>query len=454
MQILDKDLMKQIFPTVSPQKREIFLPFINLAMARFAINTERRVAMFCAQVAHESNNLSRWVENLNYSAKRLTQVFPRRFPTIASTNGFVGNNRALANKIYGGRMGNRVGTDDGFNYRGRCPMQATGREMYQELTRIFGAEFDVNFVTNPDLLLDAKFGFLASAAIFTEIKGCNPLSDAGQVVAVTKKINGGTNGLAERKANYERNLRFLPDGFRLMSYDAMKTQFAGAPSRDERPLIQNSSFDFDNHFDAVKDEADAIESEKEFGKTAGDGVIDPNAPEPSDTSDTSDKSGGQTSGDSSTGGTVNQKADVIANMGGAADASQSNAAIEAAAALPDTHVKETEKTGFGAKVLGILSMIFTGQYIVPQFVADGVAQPTFWQVVGHFFEAIGRGLWAMRYFIFASLALWYVVRKAESLFIRNKQINVNTDPTKGNVVLAAPPPSVGWFQSFRNKIGI
>lgn len=308
MDILTKEQMKQMFPTVSATKRELYLPFLNLAMARFSINNERRVAMFCANLAVESNNLARWVENLNYSAKRLTEVFPRRFPTIASAAPFVGNPRLLANKIYGSRMGNRAGTDDGFNFRGRCPIQATGREMYQELTRIFGAEFRVDFTTDPDALLNPKFGFMAAAAIFAVVKGCNDESDAGLVKAVCKKINGGVNGLAERNANYVRNLRILPDGFRLLSYNAMQTQFAKAVGDPDVPLMQNSTYDFEHDYDAIKDPPEvepAINSETEFPTSGGAGVII--APEPSDASDTSpDETDAPTtnSGDAISGGQV------------------------------------------------------------------------------------------------------------------------------------------------------
>ena len=254
--MLTASQLKQIFPTLSQAKRAQYLPFLVTAMARFSINNERRVAMFLAHLAHESNNLTRWVENLNYSAKRLTQVWPGRFPSMASAAPFAHNPIALANKVYNGRMGNRVGSDDGFNYRGRAPIQATGREMYRRLNDAIGKEFGVDFVQNPDLLLRPEYGFLGSSWIFAVEKRCNLLADAGKIVESTVAINGGKNGLHERKLNYERNLRILPDDFRLPPYEEAKRQFlvaspelaalADAPQEDEE-------FDFDNHYDVQKD---------------------------------------------------------------------------------------------------------------------------------------------------------------------------------------------------------
>jgi putative chitinase len=124
----------------------------------------------------------------------MTQVWPGRFPTIASAQPYARNPRALANKTYGGRMGNRPGTDDGYNYRGRGLIQITGRDGYRQVGRIAGLPLE----ENPELASSGEF-LLEVAGAFWQWKGLNPKADVDSVVAVTRLINGGTNGLADRK---------------------------------------------------------------------------------------------------------------------------------------------------------------------------------------------------------------------------------------------------------------
>jgi putative chitinase len=219
--------LKAIMPLLSAEKRRRFTPYLNLSMAYFDINTERRVSMYLAQLAHESTDLTRWVENLNYSAARLTQVWRNRFPSIEAAKPFANNPQALANRVYNGRMGNRTGSNDGWNYRGRAPMQATGRDMYEKLTASIGHDFNVDFVKNPDLLLQVQYGFLASAWIFAVEKKCLSLADARDIETCTRRINGGTNGLKDRLQNYRTALAVLPDKFSLKSYDEFQTEMFG-----------------------------------------------------------------------------------------------------------------------------------------------------------------------------------------------------------------------------------
>lgn len=225
LDFLTDSQLKAIMPLVNPEKRRVYLPWLNISMARFNINTELRVAMYLAQLAHESTDLTRWVENLNYSAKRMTQVWPRRFPNITAATPYAHNPTALANKSYNGRMGNRVGSNDGWDFRGRAPLQATGRDMYAAITRAIGEEFGADFVQQPDLLLQVKFGFLASAWIFAVEKKCLPLADAKNLRGCTVRINGGTTGLSDRLANYRVALSVLPDSFRLKSYQDFMREF-------------------------------------------------------------------------------------------------------------------------------------------------------------------------------------------------------------------------------------
>lgn len=220
------DLMKKCFPRLTPTQRDVFRPLLNLAMARFKINTEKRISMFFAQMCQESRSLQVWVENLNYSASRLCEIFPRNFPNLQTAIPYAGQPQKIANKVYANRLGNgNESSGDGWRYRGHSPIQATGKDMFAALDKAIGAEFGVSFVKNPDLLLQPKYGFLASAWIFAIEKGCNSLADVDDVRRCTKRINGGYHGLAERETFYDRFLRFLPDGFKLDSYDVLMARY-------------------------------------------------------------------------------------------------------------------------------------------------------------------------------------------------------------------------------------
>lgn len=146
---------------------------------------------FLAQVVHESGRLSSLEENLSYSAERLMQVWPSRFPSRAVALPFARNPRALANRVYGGRMGN-VAPDDGWKYRGRGLIQLTGRNNYALAETLTG----LPLLEMPDLLLEQEPALRASIAWWEE----NVPDDAlGNVTRVTRVVNGGTHGLAERE---------------------------------------------------------------------------------------------------------------------------------------------------------------------------------------------------------------------------------------------------------------
>ncbi len=223
--------LKAIMPLCNPEKRKIYLPFINLSMAYFKINTEARVSMYLAQLAHESTDLTRWVENLNYSAKRLREVWPKRFLTLAVANLYAHNPQKLANYVYNGRMGNRKGSDDGYKYRGQGPIQATGREMFEAITKGLWNLLHINFVEQPNLVCDPRYAFYVSAWIFAVNKGCLPLADARDLKGCTLRINGGYTGLQERLQNYRTALAVLPDAFSLKSFEEFQSETALASPR-------------------------------------------------------------------------------------------------------------------------------------------------------------------------------------------------------------------------------
>jgi len=152
------------------------------------IVTPLRVQHFMAQIAVETAGLVAIEENLSYTARRLTKVWPARFPTIASAQPYARNPQALANKVYGGRLGN-VAADDGWRYRGSGLMQTTGRYNF----RMAGHEDDPESLRTPGPAL-------RSALQYWTAHKCNAAADADDVDRVRKIINGGTNGLADAKA--------------------------------------------------------------------------------------------------------------------------------------------------------------------------------------------------------------------------------------------------------------
>lgn len=167
------------------------------------INTRLRTAHFMAQISAECGGGTTMVEKLNYSAGRMMQVFPRRFPDLASTAGFANNARAFGNKVYNGRMGNRIGSDDGFNFRGRGCLQLTGRDNYTSMAKSCG----LPLVDNPDLATDPRHVLLIAATEFVKL-GCLPECDRNDLIQVSARINLGhptnnpelINGLKERRA--------------------------------------------------------------------------------------------------------------------------------------------------------------------------------------------------------------------------------------------------------------
>jgi len=180
---------------------------LNNAMSRFDITGGQRMAAFLAQVAHESGQLARLSENLNYSAKRLMQVWPSRFPTLEKARNYEKNPEKLANYVYAGRLGNGdEASGDGWRFRGRGLIQLTGRGNY----RAAGQGIGLPLEEQSDLLGQPEAAAL-SAAWFWKSHGLNELADDRSndndnedFKTITKRINGGTVGLQERIAFWKR----------------------------------------------------------------------------------------------------------------------------------------------------------------------------------------------------------------------------------------------------------
>lgn len=165
------------------------------------IDTPLRQAHFMAQIAHESDGFSRRVENLNYSAKRIRQIGNASKPgtrwrsLVPRADALAHRPEAFAEAAYGGRMGNGPeGSGDGFTYRGRGWLMLTGRENYRKV----GQRIGVDLEANPDLAAEPEIAMRVAEAYWFD-NGLHLLADADDLAGITRRINGGLNGLDDRR---------------------------------------------------------------------------------------------------------------------------------------------------------------------------------------------------------------------------------------------------------------
>ncbi len=187
---------------------QVVIDSIPEVASKFGINTPLRVAHFLAQCGHESGGFRVTQENLNYSAKGLMGIFKKYFPTEAIANQYARQPQKIANKVYANRMANgSEASGDGYKFRGRGYIQLTGRDNYTQ----FGKAIGVDIPSNPDLVSSTYA--LASAAWFWSKNGLNKLADAGAsdtaVTSITKRVNGGTIGLADRIKHFKEYYHLL-----------------------------------------------------------------------------------------------------------------------------------------------------------------------------------------------------------------------------------------------------
>ena len=174
----------------------------------YEINTPKRIAAFIAQCAHESANFRILTENLNYRWQSLRKVFPKYFPTDELAQQYASRpNRAeaIANRIYASRMGNGPEeSGDGWKFRGRGLIQLTGKQNYMW----FAASLEITPEEATEYLMTFE-GAAQSACWFWETNKLNQWADSGDIVTLTKRINGGTIGLDDRIKHYEHALHVL-----------------------------------------------------------------------------------------------------------------------------------------------------------------------------------------------------------------------------------------------------
>jgi putative chitinase len=180
---------------------------LNVAMKFYEINNARRIAAFLGQLSHESNGFTLLEENLNYSAPRLVKVWPSRFPTLEVAEEYAYRPEKLANYVYANRMGNGdAESGDGWRFRGRGPIQLTGRANYTEASRaILGTDHLVEY---PEQVNESRWAGAAISGWFWKKSGCNELADAGEHEKITRIVNGGLHGYRERVRNTELAMEY------------------------------------------------------------------------------------------------------------------------------------------------------------------------------------------------------------------------------------------------------
>ena len=198
---------KELLKTARMFVKDKYYSYIEQYCEKYKINTVERISHFLAQINYESGYMNYVEENLNYSAKQLLKVFPKYFKTLDEAKEYEYKGEKIANKVYANRMGNRdEASGDGWKYRGRGLIQLTGKNNYIKFSRWYNDS--IIFVDNPDLLIQPQFAVL-SAFFYWDVNNLNSYivdnKNAYNVCkALTKKINGGYNGLEERFRLYKK----------------------------------------------------------------------------------------------------------------------------------------------------------------------------------------------------------------------------------------------------------
>tara|TARA_R110000868_G_scaffold121045_1_gene321240 strand:- start:254 stop:850 length:597 start_codon:yes stop_codon:yes gene_type:complete len=184
---------------------EQWVDALNATFERFDIMNPLRKAAFIAQCGHECGNFKMLEENLNYRAETLMKLWPKRFPTLEFANQYAKNPKKIANMVYANRMGNRdEASGDGYRFRGRGCIQLTGHANYYHAGQALGEDF----VMQPELVATPMYAAL-SAGFFWNTHKLNVLADNRDIKMMTKRINGGFIGLADRERHYNEALVVL-----------------------------------------------------------------------------------------------------------------------------------------------------------------------------------------------------------------------------------------------------
>jgi putative chitinase len=192
---LKQDAIDRLWPSAAHSLTEGMVESSAASFAKYGVATFAECRDFLAQSSVECGAGTDIEENLNYTAQRLCQVWPSRFRTIGAAAPYAHNPRALADNVYGSRMGNLAGTDDGWKYRGRGSIDITGMDNYVAISKATG----LDLIADPDLANDPHY-FLECGLAFWRLNGLNVFAAQGNFREETLRINGGYTDLSTREA--------------------------------------------------------------------------------------------------------------------------------------------------------------------------------------------------------------------------------------------------------------
>ena len=200
--MVTRDILSVLAPT--NKNIDIWVEAMNTILPKYDIMSPRRLAAFLAQTAHESAGFTAVRENLNYSAQSLMKTWPSRFnATTAAT--YARQPEKIANKVYANRMGNGdEASGDGWRYRGRGLIQTTGKANYTKL-----AQYIKKTLQETIEYCETVEGAVESACFYWVSNNLNAIADTGDMAALTRRINGGVIGLADRLDKYKKTLALL-----------------------------------------------------------------------------------------------------------------------------------------------------------------------------------------------------------------------------------------------------
>ena len=193
--LFTKEELYQINSNLNKNECDYYYEALNEIMPQYDINTKLRICHFLAQILHESGHFRYKSENLNYSAKALRSVFPKYFKTDEIAAEYARKPEKISNRVYANRMGNGdEASGDGWKFRGRGLIQLTGMSNY----KICGEALGIDLLKLPDLITSDPKICVKTACWFWSSKKLNDLADNDDIKTITKRINGGFNGLDDR----------------------------------------------------------------------------------------------------------------------------------------------------------------------------------------------------------------------------------------------------------------
>lgn len=213
MTLLTGTILKQICPSVNINRANSLATLINTVCPLYGINTADILHEFIANLAHECNQFSKYEENMNYSAARLTKVWPSRFPTVQSAEAYAMNPKKLAGKVYDGRadLGNTQ-PGDGFIFRGSGPIQMTGRGNVTRFALWMKQKFNINKTPEQwaELLRTSdEYGLHSACWIFAISKSLIDEAIDDKMLVIVKRINGAYVGLDDRMKYLARCKKYI-----------------------------------------------------------------------------------------------------------------------------------------------------------------------------------------------------------------------------------------------------